>query len=120
MEADGEDGRRRRSFFSSKSCSTRTMGTIVDIAEGLVKNSVDSGARRIEINFSLQHFSMSCTDDGCGIEPQEMKSVASCRADGRADGELLGSSDGRLDGELLGLLVGCCVMGGGLGCAVGC
>ena len=89
MEARGEDSRRRRSFFSSKSCSTRTMGTIADVAEGLAKNSVDAGARRIEINFSLQHFSMSCTDDGCGIEPQEMKGVASCRADGRADGGFL-------------------------------
>ena len=67
---------RRQTGFFSGNCRRRTIGTIADIAEGLAKNSLDAGARKVEISFSLQHFAMSCEDDGCGLAPQVMETIA--------------------------------------------
>ncbi|KAL9066168.1 MAG: hypothetical protein Q9161_007761, partial [Pseudevernia consocians] len=51
--------------------SSTTITSLSIVVLGLLANSLDAGARRVEINVDLRRGAVSVEDDGNGIPPKE-------------------------------------------------
>lgn len=51
--------------------SSTTITSLSIVVLGLLANSLDAGARRVEINVDLRRGAASVEDDGIGIPPKE-------------------------------------------------
>ena len=51
--------------------SSIAIPSLNSVVVGLVENSLDAGAKRLEIGVDYKHGSCSVDDNGCGIPPSE-------------------------------------------------